>query len=51
MPFVYPAPNWSDRVYVWGIMKDPNVSGAIGVAAACTVILMALFVTVIVKVT
>ena len=30
-------------------MKDPNVSGAIGVAAACTIILMAMFITVIVK--
>ena len=46
---VYPAPSWGERVYRWTLTKDPNVSAAIAIAVICSVLLVTMAVTVVVK--
>jgi hypothetical protein len=46
--YVYPAPTWKERVYTWGLFKDPSVPGAIAIATFCSFVLLAMIITIIV---
>ena len=44
--FIYPIPNWTERIYVWNLYKNPETSNAIVFASICSFVLITLIVTI-----
>ena len=44
--FIYPIPNWEERFYVWNLYKNNEISNAIIFASLCSVLLIAIMVTI-----
>ena len=46
---VYPMPTWDDRVYTWKLLKNSNAMIGVAIAVVCSVLLVAIIVTVTIK--
>lgn len=46
--FIYPIPNWSDRIYAWSLYKNHEFTNAVVFACICSTLLLAMIVTIIV---
>ena len=46
---VYPMPTWDDRVYTWQLLKSTSAIVGVAIAAACSAVLVAIIITVLVK--
>jgi hypothetical protein len=45
--FIYPMPTWRERHYEWSLTGSPQARVSVGIAAACTVIILFLIVTMV----
>jgi len=44
--FVYPMPNWEDRIYTWSLTSTSYKQSAIIIAGACSLLLLVMIITV-----
>lgn len=44
--FVYPMPNWSERIYKWRLIRDTATVVAVAISVVCSFVLLLLIVTV-----
>lgn len=46
--FIYPIPNWSERIYEWNLYKNEQFSNAVIFACLCSFLLITIIITIIV---
>lgn len=46
--FIYPMPNWSDRIYIWNLYKNEQIYNAVIFASISSFILIAIIITIII---
>ena len=44
--FIYPIPNWDERIYVWDLYKNNEITNAIIFASLCSFLLITIIVTI-----